>query len=66
MFILYMDGAIFAILAWYFDHIVASNRGRAASLLFPIYFIRDLFQKDKEKIRSSKKIVINAKPIGED
>lgn len=29
MFVLYADAALFAILAWYFDHIIPSNRGRA-------------------------------------
>lgn len=37
MGILYADAAFFAILAWYFDNIVSSNRGRAKSPLFPIY-----------------------------
>jgi len=61
-----MDAIIFAILAWYFDHIVASNRGRAAPLLFPFYYIRDILQRGKYKVRASKKIVIKTKPIGED
>ena len=36
MGILFMDAAFFIILAWYFDHVMESNRGRGDSFFFPI------------------------------
>ena len=66
MLLLYADGLIFIILAWYFDHIVASNRGRASSLLFPIYYIRDLFKKETGKIKTPHKIIIKTRAVGEE
>jgi hypothetical protein len=35
------------ILTWYFDHIIASNRGRADSLFFPFKKCFNLFKKPK-------------------
>jgi hypothetical protein len=44
MWILYADAALYALLTWYFDHIISSNRGRGESPLFPIYKIIKLFK----------------------
>jgi hypothetical protein len=49
MVILYGDVVFFAILAWYFDHIIASNRGRAEPFYFPIKRIIDKFRKPNNK-----------------
>lgn len=65
MFILYADAAMFAILAWYFDNIIPSNRGRGEPLLFPLYRLLKLFGCKKTK----KKIVtlnLKARPLGEE
>lgn len=37
MGVLFGDAVLFAILTWYFDNVVSSNRGRGDSPLFPIY-----------------------------
>jgi len=52
MFVLYGDAIFFAILAWYFDNVISSNRGRGDSLLFPIHRLINLF-KSKNKIRKN-------------
>lgn len=65
MGVLYADTAFFAILAWYFDNIVSSNRGRAKSPLFPIYSLINLFKKEQEKPRNIGSIVLRSKPIGQ-
>lgn len=64
MFILYADAALFALLAWYCDNVVSTNRGRGESLLFPIYRIMKLFGykgKSKQKVG----INIRTKAFGE-
>ena len=45
MGVLYADAALFIVLAWYFDHVVASNRGRGASFFFPIHAVINFFKK---------------------
>ena len=66
MGILYANAALFIILAWYFDHIISTNRGRAEPLLFPFYKIRDLCGGKSSKPKRSSKLIIKTKPIGED
>lgn len=66
MGILYADAALFALLAWYFDHIISSNRGRADPLLFPIYNLIALCNKKQTIKKSEARIVLNTRPIGEE
>ena len=66
MGVLYADAAIFAILAWYFDHIISSNRGRGESPFFPIKKLINLFKKKDLTTNKSHKLVIKTKPIGEE
>lgn len=64
MFILYADAALYALLAWYFDNVVSSNRGRGESLLFPFYRIMKLFNINTRKV--PKNIInIRGKVFGE-
>ncbi len=52
MFILYANAALYALLAWYCDNVISSNRGRGDSPLFPIFRILKFFgiKKNKEKV----------------
>jgi hypothetical protein len=53
MFILYADAALYALLAWYFDNVISSNRGRGESLLFPIHrLLKLLGMKKKQKVNA--------------
>jgi hypothetical protein len=47
MGILYADAALYALLAWYFDNVISSNRGRGDSFLFPIHRILKLIRGSK-------------------
>lgn len=48
MLIILADGALFVLLTWYFDNIIASNRGRGNSPLFPFISIyKRLFKKNQ-------------------
>lgn len=62
MFILYGDAILFAILAWYFDHIISSNRGRGDSIFFPIKDLAKLLGYKKKKQKTTL-INIRGKPI---
>lgn len=43
MGIMFGNAALFAILAWYFDNVISSNRGRSKSVFFPILDLLDFF-----------------------
>lgn len=47
MGILYADAALYALLAWYFDNVISSNRGRGDSFLFPFHRLIKCFKKSK-------------------
>lgn len=66
MGILYADAVLFMILAWYFDHIISTNRGRAEPLLFPIYKLMNLCKSKKNIPKRSSRLIIKTKPIGEE
>jgi ATP-binding cassette subfamily A (ABC1) protein 5 len=63
MGIMFADAALFLILAWYFDNVVASNRGRADSFLFPIYDLINLIRKPTPKQKQN--IMIKLKALGQ-
>ena len=53
MVVLFGDVVFFALLTWYFDNVIASNRGRGESVFFP--FIR--IYKFIFKSRSRRKVL---------
>ena len=63
MGIMFGDAALFLILAWYFDNIVSSNRGRGNSILYPIYDLISLFREPTPKQKQN--IMIKLKPLGQ-
>ena len=66
MGILFADAVFFAILAWFFDNVIASNRGRSEPLLFPIYRLLKLFGFNKNtKPKNSSIINLRGKAFGE-
>jgi len=64
MFILYGDAIFFALLAWYCDNVVASNRGRGDSLFFPFHRLLKLLGVKKTKQRRNSGILMKGKAIG--
>ena len=52
MLVLFGDCIFFLILTWYFDHVIASNRGRSEPFYFPIKRIVNLFRKPEVKQRT--------------
>lgn len=65
MGILYADAFLFALLAWFCDNIIASNRGRSESLLFPIYRLMKLFGYKKDSKPKILNINLRGKAFGE-
>jgi hypothetical protein len=67
MFILYGDAIFFALLAWYCDNVVASNRGRGDSLLFPFHRLLKLLgvQRTKQRVNSAISMKGRAAGLGE-
>jgi hypothetical protein len=65
MGILFADAFLFALLAWFFDNVIASNRGRSESLLFPIYRLMKLFGYKKDSRPISLNINLRGKAFGE-
>lgn len=51
MLILYGDVLFFMILTWYFDHTIASNRGRAEPFYYPLNKILKFFKSKTEEER---------------
>lgn len=66
MGILYADAVFFLILAWYFDNIVASNRGRGKSPIFFVYELRNMIVGEPEKKSLKNTILLKTKPIGQE
>lgn len=64
MFILYADAAFFALLAWYCDNVVASNRGRGDSLFFPIHRLGKLLFKEKKKEKINFGMILKNRNLG--
>lgn len=60
MVILYGNVFFFAILAWYFDHVLPSNRGRAEPLYFPFKRLLNAFRNPNSSPR-----VIQKESLGE-
>ena len=54
MGILFGDAIFFIILAWYFDHVIESNRGRGDSIFFPFKAIKRLFNRTGSNSRHKK------------
>jgi hypothetical protein len=65
MFILYADAALYALLAWYFDNIISSNRGRGDSFFFPIHRIMKLFGCGASSKLKTNSINLRGKVFGE-
>jgi hypothetical protein len=63
MGIMFADATLFLILSWYFDNVIASNRGRGNSFLFPIYDLIDLVRKPQPKQKQN--IMIKLKALGQ-
>ena len=49
MGVLFGDVLFFALLTWYFDNVIASNRGRGESIFFPFIRIYKYFTKNRQK-----------------
>ena len=48
MFILYGDVLIFMLLTWYFDNVIASNRGRGEPFYYPFNKLAKFFEKKRK------------------
>jgi|JI9StandDraft_1071089.scaffolds.fasta_scaffold315858_2 hypothetical protein len=66
MFVLYADAVFFALLAWYFDNVVSSNRGRGKSPIFFIHNLLALCKGEKEQKDHKTTIILKSKPIGQE
>jgi len=57
MGIMFADAALFIVLAWYFDNVVASNRGRGKSFFFPIQNLIKLIRPSPAKQQQPNAII---------
>jgi len=48
--ILFGDAIFFLLLTWYFDHVIASNRGRNEPFYFPFNRIYDKFFRERKPV----------------
>ncbi len=64
MGVLLTNAVFYACLAWYFDNVLSSNRGRGDSVFFPFIRVAKVLGYNSEKKPLHKQL--SSKPIGDE